>query len=90
MKKKTTKPRIYVELTAYWGNDDDGSTIKVSRRRWQAIRDGAAYDTSAWSYYEGQRYSVSWAFENGKFSIHGEDGRECILANSVSELEDPE
>ena len=37
MKKKAT-PRIYIELTALWGNDDVDSTIRISRRRWKNIQ----------------------------------------------------
>ena len=58
MKKKAT-PRIYIELTAVWGNDDVDSTIRISRRRWKNIQEGAEYDTSATSYYEGLRSCVS-------------------------------
>ena len=84
--KKVAKPRVYVELRALWGNDDAESTIKVSRRRWESIRAGAAYVTSAWSWYEGKRYPVSWSFSNGKVSIDGEDGRQCIVEEPVDYL----
>jgi hypothetical protein len=86
MKKNTAKPRIYVELTAVWGNDDADSTIKVSRRRWKQIQDGAEYETSAWSWYEGRRYSVSWRFTEGEVSVYGEDGMECVAGLPVAEL----
>lgn len=86
MKKRSKKPRICVELTAVWGNDDADSTIKVSRRRWKEIQDGAEYDTSAWSYYEGRRYSVGWHFSGGEVSVFGEDGMECVVGLPVSEL----
>lgn len=86
MKKKAKHPRIYVSLTAYWGNDDAESTIKVSRRRWKAIREGAEYIASTWSWYEGQRESVTWVFENSCVSIHGDDGMECVLELPVDEL----
>jgi hypothetical protein len=79
MKKKATKPRIYVELTAVWGNDDADSAIKVSRRRWKQIQDGAEYETSTWSWYEGKRYAVSWHFSGGEVSVCGEDGMECVV-----------
>jgi hypothetical protein len=86
MKKKATKPRIYVELTAVWGNDDADSAIKVSRRRWKQIQDGAEYETSTWSWYEGKRYSVSWHFSGGEVSVCGEDGMECVVGMPVAEL----
>jgi hypothetical protein len=86
MKKKTTKPRIHLELTAVWGNGDAGSTIKVSRRRWQQIQNGAEYDTSTWSWYEGRRYSVGWHFADGEVSVDGEDGMQCIVGLPVAEL----
>ena len=38
MKKKPTKPKIYVELTAAWGNDDADSTINASRRLWKKFK----------------------------------------------------
>ena len=86
MGKKPLKVRRYVRLTAVWGNDDADSSIKVSRRRWKAIQDGAEYVTSAWSWYEGQRHSVAWSFSKGLFSIDGDDGMQCIDADPVSEL----
>lgn len=84
--KKSNNPRIYVELTAFWGNDDAESTIKLSRRRWKAIRAGAEYSTSAWSWYEGKRDSVAWSFTGGNVTIDGKDGRQCKVENPVEEL----
>ena len=84
MKKKTTKPRVHVELSAFWGNDVD-STIKVSRRRWKNIQEGAEYEAYASSWYEGKRYSVGWHFSDGKVSIYGEDC-EHVLDLPVDEL----
>ena len=86
MKNKSTKTRIYVELTAIWGNDDVDSTIKVSRRRWKQIQEGAEYAASAWSWYEGRRYSAEWHFTDGRVTINGEGGRQCIVDLSVTEL----
>lgn len=80
------KQRVYVEITTYWGNDDAESTIKLSRRRWQEILDGADYTTTAWSWYEGKRYSVAWSFANGNVSIDGEDGKQCVVDLPVSSL----
>ena len=45
--KKSKYSRIYVELTAIWGNDDVSSSIKISRRRWAAIHEGAEFQKSA-------------------------------------------
>lgn len=80
------RQRISVEVTAYWGNDDAESTIKISRRRWQAILDGADYTTTAWSWYEGKRHSVAWSFANGGVSIDGKDGGQCVVDQPVSTL----
>lgn len=33
----------FVELTAYWGNDDADSTIKVSIKKWEQIKSGAQF-----------------------------------------------
>ena len=85
MKKKAT-PRIYIQLTAVWGNGDADSTIRISRRRWQHIREGADYATSAASYYEGGRGSVAWHFSGGLLSILGDDDRECLIGHPVEDL----
>lgn len=85
-RKLVPKRRIFVDVTAYWGNDDAESTIRVSRRRWKAILDGASYTTAAWSWYEGKRYPVTWRFASGEVSIDGEDGRQCAVDDPVSSL----
>ena len=85
MKKKAT-PRIYIELTALWGNDDVDSTIRISRRRWKNIQEGAEYATSATYYYEGGRGSVFWRFSGGLLSISGDEGRECLVDHPVEDL----
>jgi hypothetical protein len=84
--KKKMNKKIYVELSAYWGNDDAHSTIKVSRRRWAAIQNGAEYETSTWSWYEGMRSRVSWSFDKGLVSINSDDGMQCVLELPVLEL----
>lgn len=84
--KVTVDRRIYVALTAYWGNDDAESTIKISRRRWKTILDGAEYKATAWSWYEGRRYPVAWHFANGTVSIDGEDGMQCVGNEPASSL----
>ena len=78
--------RTRVCLTAVWGNDDAESTIEISRRRWRDIQDGAHYKTSAWSWYEGDRFSVFWRFADAKVSIDGEDMMQCVVDLPVSEL----
>ena len=85
MKKKAT-PRVYVQLTAVWGNDDADSTIRISRRRWKMIQEGTEYATGAASYYEGGRGSVSWRFSGGFLSISGDGGRECVRDQPVDDL----
>lgn len=86
MSRKSANRRVYVELTAYWGNDDAESTIKVSRRRWQSIQDGSSYETSAWGWYEGGRFSVAWRFSGALVTIDGEDGMQCAVDLPVSDL----
>lgn len=84
--KKKASPRIYIQLTAVWGNGDADSTIRISRRRWKNIQEGAEYDTGAASYYEGGRGSVGWRFSGGLLSIFGDEGRECLLDHPVNDL----
>lgn len=77
---------VKFNITAYWGNDDAESVIKVSRRRWRALQDGMAYETSAWGWYEGRRFSVSWAFRDSRVTIDSADGGQCVVDLPVSEL----
>jgi hypothetical protein len=84
MKKKATKPRIYIELIAEWGNADVESTIKVSRHRWEQIHNGAEYFTSAWAWYEGKMYSANWHFSEGEVSVFIRGDLSAML--SVTEL----
>lgn len=84
---KPKSPRTYVEVTAYWGNDDASSTIRLSRRRWASIKSGAEYEKSAWSWYEGTRSSVTWRFVQGTVSIDGEDYDEWVVDLPVEELD---
>ncbi|WP_395715813.1 hypothetical protein [Prosthecobacter sp.] len=86
MNSKKPKPKAHVKLTTYWGNDDAESTIKVSRSRWKVITEGGAYETTAWGWYEGGRFSVSWQFQNGSFSVLADDGLECIIDCPIEEL----
>ena len=78
--------RTHIQLTAVWGNDDAQSSVLVSRRRWTAIQSGAEYTVDAASFYEGKRYKVVWRFANRQVSIDGEDGMECVVGRSLSEL----
>lgn len=76
----------FVELTAYWGNDDADSTIKISTKKWEEIKAGAQFQKTAKSYYEGQKYDITWSFSNGVVSIDGEDGMQCVVDLPVGEL----
>jgi hypothetical protein len=78
--------RTYIQLTAFWGNDDAESSIRISRRRWNAIHSGAEYEMNAASWYEGRRYPVVWRFAQGKVWIDGEHGMECIVDLPVADL----
>jgi hypothetical protein len=84
-KKKASK-RIYVEITESWGDGSACSTIKISRRQWAKILNGESYQTSATSYYEGERSSVDWCFEDGKLSISGEDWTCLVDETDVTDL----
>jgi len=85
-KKQKAKPRVYVHIRAYWGNGDAESSIKVSRRRWKAIQEGAEYSTGSWSWYEGQRFRVGWHFKNGLLSVYGGDCNWHLEDYPVSKL----
>ena len=86
MAQKTGKPRPHIEITACWGSDDAESTTRISRRRWKAIQEGAEYETTADGWYEGSRVSVTWSFADGKVSIDGNDGMQCVVDLPISEL----
>jgi hypothetical protein len=86
MKKEAANQRIHIELTAVWGNDDADSKMKVSRRRWRQLQDGAEYEATAWSWYEGKRSSVSWRFAEGEVSIYGAGGAEFVVGLPVGGL----
>lgn len=78
--------KVFVEIKAYWGNDDAESTIKVSRRQWRAIEAGGSYQKNAWSYYEGRRHAVRWSFSRGQVNIDGEDAMQCIVDRPLDDL----
>jgi hypothetical protein len=86
MEKNSTKPRIFIHLIAFWGNDDVDATIKVSRRRWKAIQEGAEYVTSGSYWYEGKKFYATWSFAEGKVTITGDDGMECVINEPVGKL----
>lgn len=72
--KSNKYKRIFVTISASWGNDDADSSIKVSRRQWSKILDGEEYSTSSYSYYEGERYAIGWEFNDKKLTVWGDDG----------------
>ena len=74
-----------VVLKAYWGNDDAESSIKISAKKWEQIKAGAQFQKTAKSYYEGQKYNVTWSFANRVVSIDGEDGGQYIVELPVQE-----
>ena len=75
-----------IELTAYWGGDCATSSIKISPKQWKQIKQGGEYYKRTWGYSDGQRFSVSWTFENGLYSIDGEDGMQCVVEEAIDEL----
>jgi len=86
MKKESTKPRIFINLTAFWGNDDVDSTIKVSRRRWKAIQEGAEYVATGSYWFEGKKFYATWSFADGKVTIRGDDDMDCVNNEPVGKL----
>lgn len=75
-----------IELTAHWGGGCATSSIKISPKQWEQIKQGGEYYKSTWGYYDGQRFSVSWTFENGLYSIDGDDSMQCIFDESIDQL----
>ena len=75
-----------IEFTVFWGNDDADSSIKLSSSNWEKIQLGAEFEKSTWSYYEGKRSRVRWAFKDKHFSIFGEDGEEFICDEPIENL----
>lgn len=76
----------FVELTAFWGNDDVDSTIKISASRWMQIQSGAHFEISAKSHYEGQSHHVIWSFAGGEVSIIGKDGAQHVVGLPLTNL----
>lgn len=80
-----------VLLRSWWGDGAD-SEIVLPLSVWKKILAGMEYEKTAYSYYEGKRVHVTWTFnsqcddEPGCYSIDGEDGRQCIVQNSLLEI----
>ena len=74
------------QVTAYWGNDDAESTIKMSSARLAALLNGGSHAQNAWGYYEGRRFSVRWTISEGTVNIDGDDGKQCVLEGALDEL----
>ena len=79
-------PRTYIELTAWWGNSDAQSSIRVSRRKWKAIKQGLVFSKRSTGWYEGQRQSVVWHFSSAELSINGEEDEQFIVRQPVEDL----
>ena len=75
-----------MELTAYWGNDDVDSTIKLSKSDWEKIQCGIKFEVNSKTYYEGEEIEVHWIFNKKRFSIFGEDGAEYVSDESIENL----
>ncbi len=75
-----------VEVTAYWGDDDAFSTIRLRRSVWNKIKEGASHARGAHSWYEGKRYVCRWYFSDGTVSISGSDGEDYLLDEPIEEL----
>ena len=75
-----------IELTTFWGNDDADSTIVLENANWLKIQRGESLTFVSTSSYEGSEETVTWSFEGGYFSIHGDDGRQCICDEPIGSL----
>jgi len=78
-------PPPKVTIRALWGNDAAQGTIKISPRQWKRIQAGEEFQKQGWGYYEGQRFSVSWYFNNRKVTIYADD-QECIIDDPIENL----
>ena len=86
-----SRPVPMVTLTAFWGNGDAQSSFRMPASRWKKVQDGLPYTRNTYGWYEGKRQCVTWRFntrENkiGRFSIDGEDGRQCVVYYPISEI----
>lgn len=84
--KTPRKPRRLVELTAYWGNDDAESTIKISPRMWSEIQAGKTHFKDAYGWYEGRRFRVGWTFIRKTVTIEDASGDRCVDGRPIEEL----
>ena len=75
-----------VTVTAFWGNDDASSTIRISKAKWTKILAGEGLHKPAWSWYEGKRSRVSWVIEDKKCSIIGSEYVIWVENISLDEL----
>lgn len=62
-----------LEVTAYWGNDDAFSTIRMRRIIWCKIKEGASHKRGSYLWYKGLRYFCYWVFSGGLASVSGSD-----------------
>lgn len=75
-----------IELISYWGDGSGSSTIKISPKQWESIKQGGEFSKSTWGYADGKRFCVFWTFDNGLYSIDGDDGMQCVVEEAIDEL----
>ena len=75
-----------LDVTAFWGNDDASSTIRIAKCTWDEIKENKEYTCDAVAYYEGTTFNTTWYFKDAIFSISGEDGSDYIIDDPISEL----
>ncbi len=71
--------RKYVDVSVIWGNDDCNPTAKVSLSDWDSVCAGKEVTVETTYWYEGKRYSASFAFNHpkrGDLTVFGEDATE--------------
>ena len=71
-------PKSFITLVASWGNDDVIVELKLSKRDWTEIQNGAQQCRLKNYYYEGKRYQSAWHFNfpnpgDVEISYSGED-----------------
>ena len=83
-----------VTLSAWWGNNDASSEIVIPLSKWEEILDGLEFEIDGYSWYEGERFNVTWQFNKeyrqsskGYFTIFDDDDRgECIRNQPLSNI----
>lgn len=70
-----------------WGNDDADSSTTLTAATWRRIVDGASVTKSAWAWYEGRRFSVTWCFADRKLWVDGDDNAQHVCDLPIDELE---